>query len=82
MESGEENYFSPLPLLYAPLTRDEMAMDGGGLLQEASRGFCAEANRNEGEHSALPLFLPFIIKTASLGPPYKDQDCPSLYGPA
>lgn len=23
-----------------PLTRDETAMDGGGLLQEASRGFC------------------------------------------
>lgn len=48
-----------------PLTRDETAMDGGGLLQEASRGFCGEANGNKGEHAALLVFLPFI-KVANL----------------
>lgn len=32
-ELGEENYFSPLPLLDTPpLTRDEAGVDGGGLL--------------------------------------------------
>lgn len=45
------------------LTRDEMAKHGGGLLQEASWGFCGEANRDEGEYSALLVFLPFIKKT-------------------
>lgn len=48
-----------------PLTRDETAVGGGGLLQEASWGFCGEANRNEGAHSALLVFLPFI-KAANL----------------
>lgn len=72
----------PLCLRFIPpLTRNEAAMDGGGLLQEASWGFCGEANRNEGERSALPVFLPFI-KAANLWPLYNDQSSPSLHGPS
>ena len=48
-----------------PLTRNEMAKDGGGLLQEASWGFCSKANRDKEEYSALLVFLPFI-KAANL----------------
>lgn len=83
MDRQEKKITFPLCLRFMPpLTRDETAMDGGGLLQEASRGFCTcEANRNEGAHSALLVFLPFI-KTANLWPFDNDQSFPSLHGPS
>lgn len=40
------------------LTRDETAMDEGGLLQEASCGFLRRGKEERGK--ALLLFLPFI----------------------
>lgn len=61
MGSQKKKITFPLCLCFMPpLTRDETAMDGGGLLQEASWGFCSKSNRNEGEHSALHVSPPFI----------------------
>lgn len=81
MDGQEKKITFPLCLCFMPpLTREETAMDGGGLLQEASRGFCGKAYRNEEEHSALRLFLPFI-KAANLWPFYNDQSFASLHGP-
>lgn len=66
MDSQGKKITFPLFFCFMPsLTTDEMAMDGGALLQEASWGFCSESNRNEGAHSALHVFPPFI-KAANL----------------
>lgn len=82
MDSQGKKITFPLCLCFMPsLTTDETAMDGGGLLQEASWGFCSMSNRNEGALSALRVLPPFI-KAANLWPFYNDQSFPSLGGPA
>lgn len=81
-ETGEENYFSPLPSLYAPFNKRR---GGNGWRRPSSGGIpgllWVRQTRTPPAHSALLVFRPFI-KAANLRPAHNDGTSSPLRGPS